>query len=157
MTTAYDQDKVLDTLKTTIQALEWSAGVKVFGPQSVVVSMVPPNKAIDQRRTPLCQIQPGDDTADEDEPGLRDMNITILIYAMDRRDELGEVAILGAADGKGLLQTARKVELALQKLGRGVMPIRHIKRGGGAMQLEDINLAYRDFRFITTVAVEAET
>lgn len=156
MTTAYDVDKLVDVLKTTLRALTFADSKEVFGERSVIESAAPPIKAIDARRTPLAQINTSD-RSDEDSPGIRYVSVTLTIYAIDRRDDAGEAATGGAADGKGLRQIARKVELAIQALGRATVPIRNIQRSSGKAQLDGgETLAYRVLEFEATCAVEAE-
>lgn len=156
-TPVYDEVALLAALKTLILAVRWPDASAVFGPSSVVVSALAPAKLIDQRRTPLCQIATRGDVADEDDPGLREVQVALTIYAVDRRDEAGEAAMMGATDGRGLLQIARLVDLAVQRALRTSVPIRNVRRSSGQLQLEESGtVAYRDLQFTATVAVETE-
>lgn len=157
-TPVYDRAALLTALKTALLAATWPEGDALFGPQSVIVSPLPPARALDQRRTPLAQISTRGDTADEDEPGLRDVQVAITLYTVDRRDEVGEAAQMGASDERGLEQLTRRAALALNKLMRSTVPIRNVRRGTGGTQLADgeASIVYEDLTFVATVAEQAE-
>lgn len=158
-TPVYDEAALLNAIKDLLApaALTWPDGGAVFGPNSVVVSPAPPTHLLAKRRTPLAQISTRGDVADEDDPGLREVTVAITIYAIDRRDEAGEAATIGATDGKGLLQIQRLVDLAIQKALRTTVPIRNVRRSAGQLQFDDVGtVVYRDLQFAASVAAQAE-
>jgi hypothetical protein len=160
MPTALDERKLLDTLQETIRAVKVSdagGADDAFAESSVVISPVPPGSLISHKRTPIAQIAPRSQRYDPDTPGVRYATVAVTLFVLDRRDDDGQAAIMGANNQIGLEALSRRVDLSIQLLTRGTVPI--ISRGtaAGAVNLDDGEiLAYREHTYEAVVAVEDE-
>lgn len=158
MATALDERALLEDIKALVLAATWTVDDStIFGPNSVVVTPADVAQAITQRRTPLALIRTEGGPADDEEPDLSTVTVVILIVVIDRRDELGEIGMIGATDEKGLLQASHSVRVAINKLHRTGVPIIFRRASDGAAQVADIGpIVYRELRFTAQVADEDE-
>lgn len=158
MPATLDERALLDTIRDTVRGVTWDGSTAAFAASSVVVSPLVPAAMLDHRRTPVAQIMPQSQEYDEEEPGIRYVTFGVRLYQIDRRDDAGESATMGdAGDERGLLQLSRRVDLAIQLLQRGTVPI--ISRGttSGGVTLEDgERIVYREHTYRAVTAVQPE-
>lgn len=86
-------------------------GSKVWADESVRATMNPLEQSLVTMRPPAILIQPQGHTADEEEPGLLQQEITIVLMAAAHGDQIGEHALMGAnrssknsSDGRGSME-----------------------------------------------------
>lgn len=160
MAVTLDERALYAAVKTTVEAVTWEDGAtRAFATDglSVVVSSVPPPALASMRRTPIAQIIPQSQEYDEEEPGIRYVTFGVRLYVIDRRDDAGEAAVMGAVDDRGLLQLARRVDLAIQLIERNAVPITSRGTTSGAVTLDGgENIAYREHSYRAVTAVQPE-
>lgn len=158
MPVVLDERKLLDTVRDLVRTVTWEDATQAFASSSVVVSPLVPAKMLDHRRSPLAQIYTQSQEYDDEEPGIRYVVFAVRLFVVDRRDDAGEAATMGDGGGdRGLLQLSRRVDLTIQSLARGTVPI--VSRGttSGGVTLEDGDLiVYREHTYRAVTATQPE-
>lgn len=162
MPTAKDQLAVATAIRDAIAALEWGTLQPIFAEASVKVS---PNLDLSHTQLPAARVVLGSDTADPDTPGLRKVQLEIVLFNYDLRDDANKAAAIGWAVGasgtsageRGIEAIARRVDLAIQNLARNVVPIVSRATGRGGWQEQEGRVVLtRSLSYEAWCAVEVE-
>lgn len=161
--------QVLRQIKFLLQQRAWTgSAVRVFGQQSVIVTVAPDEQAVARLVPPIVMLRPLDASVDPqhgEEPDLIHQTVGVRLVVVVPGDALGENALIGAnrvgqtdSRGRGLLEVEEELFAAIELLnGIDGVKIQNRATGAALATIEEGTgnyICYRDYQFLAVVTAD---
>ena len=156
-----DELQLYELIKTTLLALTWTGGKKVFG--SGAISAGPEQSSLEHMRKPVFLIRAGTGRNDDYDPELINQGLSVVIIVGVPGGPACENAMIGAniidvnsSEGKGLFAIQRKLYEGIIELSQ-VDGVTINSRGRGSARPLMMTSGYhvqRDYRFEAKIVSE---